>query len=204
MMAAENWVTATEVSEMLADHGHTHKRATIIRWATSHPRQRGIPAPVKLGVRRVWFDADQILAWIDGLPAPERPAERIYQPDTRPPSMKAQEREKNIVHRLATRQPVDFGPEQNESMTSMLRGGREARRITNPAAIGAAIVPSSTLRRATSPASRFGDKVGAPVQVSAGMLCSSAPALEAQENRAEVERQAVSDHSRTLRWTPRG
>jgi hypothetical protein len=82
----------------------------------------------------------------------------------------------------------------------------DPRELVNPAAEGVAIVASPVAgQRALQAAqeSRFGPGISMPAPIHSSQLHSSMPAMERAERAVVVQRQAASEHSRSLGWTRR-
>ena len=126
--------------------------------------------------------------------------------DTRPPSMRVQDAERNLTYRLAPpRAMVHFAPPASPEFYRR-RPDRGEHVLANPAAGGMAVVPSSAMRRVMRPQvpSRFGPNAESAGPIQSGQLASSVPSLEKAEEHVQAERQVVSEHNRALGWTHRG
>ena len=118
--------------------------------------------------------------------------------------MREQDAARNVTLQLAPpRPPVTFTSPVTQPEFYRRRPDRGEHVLANPAAGGMGVLPSSTMRRVVRPPGKFGSKVEVPDPAHSSQLNSSAPHFEAREREIQEECQAVSDHSRALRWTPR-
>ena len=140
-MADDSWSPRLKSASFWPNTGTSISAATIMRWAPSTrvgaasgaSKARGQEGVVR---RRPDLGLDR------GLPAPAPADERVYQPDMRTPSQRAQAREKAIVHQLDRKPPVDFGSE-NDSTPNFMRGDKNER-PSSPGRSGACLHEDSS------------------------------------------------------------